>query len=73
MFVRTDGVDDAAVSVLSVIQAAQVSDGLSGKLVLPWEQNKNEIRQSTTDGRVDRVWRSGGLTSSAWSLQGVLV
>lgn len=34
VFVHTDGVDDAAVSVLSVIQAAQVSDGLSCKLVL---------------------------------------
>lgn len=46
--VRTDGADDAAISVLSVIQTGQVTDGLSCKFML-WEHNgkHHHIRQST--------------------------
>lgn len=43
--VRTDGVDDAAVSVLRVIQTAQVSDGLSRNLVLPEHEKEREHNQ----------------------------
>lgn len=55
VFVHTDGVDDAAVSVLSVIQAAQVSDGLSCKLVLQdiKKMCNYHIRQSMIDWLID--------------------